>query len=58
MLSIYLILPAALPLQFTQPLTEMSTRKMNKKVFLGSRAWLVGEDNNLTAICQQNIQII
>jgi hypothetical protein len=46
--SIYLILPVAL--QFTQPLTEMSTR--SRKMFLGSRALLARKADNLTAICE------
>jgi hypothetical protein len=36
-LSIYLILPVALALGFTQPLIEMSTRSI-KIMFLGSKA--------------------
>jgi hypothetical protein len=45
MFAIYLILPAALSLGFTQPLTEMSTRS-RKIVFLGGRAWPVGKTDN------------
>jgi hypothetical protein len=40
-----------LALGFTQPLTEMSTGNIKKKVmFLGSKVRLVGEADNLTAI--------
>jgi hypothetical protein len=35
----------------TQPLTEMSTRKM----FLESKAWQVHKADNLTIICEQNV---
>jgi hypothetical protein len=46
--SIYLILPAALGLGFTLPLTEISTR--SRKMFVGSRARPVRLTDNLTAI--------
>jgi hypothetical protein len=49
--SIYLILPAALALGFTQSLTEMSTRSRNI-MFLGIRALPVRRADNLTAICE------
>jgi hypothetical protein len=45
----FLILPAALGMGFTQPLTEMSTGNIKKIMFLGSKVRLVrGAD--LTAI--------
>jgi hypothetical protein len=50
----YLILPAALDLEFTQPLIEMSTR--NRKImFLGSRARPMRKANNLAAVCKPNV---
>jgi hypothetical protein len=52
--SIYLILPAAKTLGFTQPLTKISTRK-SKIVFLGSKAQPVRGADNLTAIGEPNI---
>jgi hypothetical protein len=49
--SIYLILRAALrPLEFTQPLIEMST--ISRKIFLGSKALPVRRANKLTAISE------
>jgi hypothetical protein len=39
-------------LEFSQPLTEMSTRS-RKKMFLESRAVPVRKADNLTAICEQ-----
>jgi hypothetical protein len=51
--SIYLILPAALGLGFTQLLKEMSTRS-RRKMFLGSRARPVRRADNLTAMCEPN----
>jgi hypothetical protein len=38
-------------MEFTQPLTEMSTRNI-KKMFLGSRERLAREADNLAAICE------
>jgi hypothetical protein len=37
-------------LGFTQPLSEMSTRNIKKKKFLGSKVWLVRGADNLTVI--------
>jgi hypothetical protein len=52
---IYIILPAALSpgpwaLGFTQPLTEINTRK--KVTFLGNRVRPVRGADNLAAICE------
>jgi hypothetical protein len=48
-LSIYLILPAAIGLGFIRPLTEMSTTERNKEKFLESTTRPVREAHNLTA---------
>jgi hypothetical protein len=48
--KIYLILPAAQSLGFTQPLTEMSTGNIKEIMFLGSKVRLVRGADNLTAI--------
>jgi hypothetical protein len=48
--SIYLILPAAQALGFTQPLIEMSTRS-RKIMFLRP----VRKADNLTAICEPTV---
>jgi hypothetical protein len=50
-ISINIILPAALGPGFTKPLTEMSTR-CRKIMFLGSRARPVRRADNLAAICE------
>jgi hypothetical protein len=39
-------------LGFTQPLTEMSTRNIKIKMFLGSKVRRVRRTDNLTAICE------
>jgi hypothetical protein len=39
------------PWWVTHPLTEMSTR-CREIMFLGSRAWLLREADNLTSICE------
>jgi hypothetical protein len=46
----YLIFPASLGPDFTQPLTEMSAR--NRKQFLGSRERPARNANSITAICE------
>jgi hypothetical protein len=40
-------------LEFTQPLTEMSTRNLKIIMFLGSKVRLVRGADNLTAICER-----
>jgi hypothetical protein len=50
LISIYLILSAALVPGFTEPLAEMTTRNIKIIMFLGSRALPVRRANNLTAI--------
>jgi hypothetical protein len=47
--EIYLILPVALGLGFTQPVTEMSTRNI-KIIFVGSKVRRVRRADYLTAI--------
>jgi hypothetical protein len=49
--SIYLILPAALGPEFTQPVTEISTRS-RKIMFLVSGELPIRRADNLTAICE------
>jgi hypothetical protein len=39
-------------LEFTQPLTDMSTRNIKIIMFLGSKVRLVLASDNLTAICE------
>jgi hypothetical protein len=48
--SISLILPAALALGFTQPLTENSTRNIP-----GGKAWLAHKADNLTSISEPTV---
>jgi hypothetical protein len=50
----YLILPAALALGLTQPLTEMSTRNI-KIIFLGSNVQPVRRFDNLTVISEPTV---
>jgi hypothetical protein len=49
--SINLILPAALGLGFSQPLTGMSTRSRKIIMFLGSKVRTMRRADNLAAIC-------
>jgi hypothetical protein len=44
------------PWRFTQPLTEMSTRR--RKMFLGSKVRPVRRADNLTAICDPIVNIM
>jgi hypothetical protein len=48
----YLILPVALGLGFTQPLAEVSTRNIKIIMFLGSKVRRVRRADNLTAISE------
>jgi hypothetical protein len=47
---IYLIPWPHYALEFTQPVTQMSTRNIKIIMFLGSKVRLVRRDDNLTAI--------
>jgi hypothetical protein len=50
--SIYLILPAALALGFTQPLTDTSAKSRKIIMFLGSRTRPVHRADSLAAISE------
>jgi hypothetical protein len=50
---IYLILPAALGLRFTQSLTEMNTVSIKIIMILGSKVRRVRRAGNLTIICER-----
>jgi hypothetical protein len=52
--SIYLILPTALALEFTQPLIELSTRS-REIMFLGSKVRPVRGADKLTAIYEPTV---
>jgi hypothetical protein len=48
-------IPITRPRGFTQPLTEMSTRNIKKKMFLGSNVRRVRKADNLTAIYEPTV---
>jgi hypothetical protein len=52
---IYLLLPSAQALGFTQPLTEMNTRNRKIVLFLKSKARPVRRADNPTTICEPTV---